>query len=50
MTSLIEAPAAPAAGVLASIVLFAMGFSGYGLLALLGGYVTYAIANRTTGE
>jgi hypothetical protein len=35
---------------MASIVLFAMGLVGYGLLALLGGYVTFLIATRITTE
>lgn len=50
MVSLIEQPPAPTAGIFASIALFAMGFVGYGLLALLGGYATFLIANRINAE
>ena len=48
--SIIQEASAPTAGVMASTILFAMGYAGYGLLALLGGYVTYLVANRNTSE
>jgi hypothetical protein len=47
---IIEKASTPTVGVMVCPILIAMGHTGYGLLALLGGYAVYLIAIRTTGE